>query len=302
MLGRDEQDPLFLQMKEAEASVLEEFLGPSEFENHGERVVTGQRLMQASSDIFLGWLHVEAGIDGKPRDFYGRQLKDWKGSAEVERMVPRRHGRLRARCAAGRSRAPTPAAATASRSPPISARAPSFDRAHRRVLARLRRAERARLQGPRDGGRPGRRRADPGSGTRRAQARAPAPAAAAGARSRAARAWPAAYSSSLIAPRSRSAARRSSLAALEEPPPVSRAPERRARGRLSRPATWAYSRIAARIDTGSASGNSSAIWPREHVARRRSARIVNSSIVHGLRVAGIGPQMNTSASSPAVIQ
>ena len=88
MLGRDGQDPLFLQLKEAEASVLEEHLGPSEFANHGERVVTGQRLMQASSDIFLGWLHVAEGIDGGNRDFYGRQLKDWKGSAEVERMKP----------------------------------------------------------------------------------------------------------------------------------------------------------------------------------------------------------------------
>ena len=88
MLGRDGQDPLFLQMKEAEASVLEEFLGPSEFSNHGERVVTGQRLMQASSDIFLGWLHVDTGLDGKSRDFYARQLKDWKGSAEIEQMVP----------------------------------------------------------------------------------------------------------------------------------------------------------------------------------------------------------------------
>jgi uncharacterized protein (DUF2252 family) len=88
LLGRDGEDPLFLQMKEAEASVLEEFLGPSEFENHGERVVAGQRLMQASSDIFLGWLHVESGIDGQERDFYGRQLKDWKGSAEVEQMIP----------------------------------------------------------------------------------------------------------------------------------------------------------------------------------------------------------------------
>jgi uncharacterized protein (DUF2252 family) len=97
MLGRDDQDPLFLQMKEAEVSVLEEFVEPSEFDNHGERVVTGQRLMQASSDIFLGWLHVESGIDGKPRDFYARQLKDWKGSAEIEQMVPQgmaAYGRL----------------------------------------------------------------------------------------------------------------------------------------------------------------------------------------------------------------
>ncbi|MGO9488280.1 MAG: DUF2252 domain-containing protein [Solirubrobacteraceae bacterium] len=92
LLGRDGQDPLFLQMKEAEASVLEEFVEPSEFENHGERVVTGQRLMQASSDIFLGWLHVEEGLDGQQRDFYGRQLKDWKGSAETEQMVPKGMG------------------------------------------------------------------------------------------------------------------------------------------------------------------------------------------------------------------
>jgi uncharacterized protein (DUF2252 family) len=89
LVGRDGQDPLFLQVKEAEASVLEGFLGPSEFENHGERVVTGQRLMQATSDIFLGWLRVEGWLDGQERDFYGRQLKDWKGSAETEQMVPR---------------------------------------------------------------------------------------------------------------------------------------------------------------------------------------------------------------------
>ncbi len=89
MLGRDGQDPLFLQMKEAEASVLEEFAGPSEFSNHGQRVVVGQRLMQATSDIFLGWVRVDSGLDGKGRDFYGRQLKDWKGSAEIEQMIPK---------------------------------------------------------------------------------------------------------------------------------------------------------------------------------------------------------------------
>jgi uncharacterized protein (DUF2252 family) len=99
LLGRDGGDPLFLQMKEAEASVLEEFLGPSEFSNHGERVVTGQHLMQAQSDIFLGWLHVgsDQALDDQERDFYGRQLKDWKGSAEIERMVPKgmaTYGRL----------------------------------------------------------------------------------------------------------------------------------------------------------------------------------------------------------------
>jgi len=89
LLGRDGQDPLFLQIKEAEASVLEPFLGSSDFSNHGERVVTGQRLMQAASDIFLGWLHVPKGLDGRSRDFYVRQLKDWKGSAEIEQMIPR---------------------------------------------------------------------------------------------------------------------------------------------------------------------------------------------------------------------
>jgi uncharacterized protein (DUF2252 family) len=97
MLGRDGQDPLFLQVKEAEASVLEEYLGPSDFANHGQRVVTGQRLMQATSDIFLGWLRVDAGIDGSARDFYVRQLRDWKGSAEIERMIPKgmaAYGRL----------------------------------------------------------------------------------------------------------------------------------------------------------------------------------------------------------------
>jgi uncharacterized protein (DUF2252 family) len=89
LLGRDNKDPLFLQIKEAQASVLEPYLGASEFSNHGQRVVTGQRLMQASSDIFLGWLHVPAGLDGQARDFYARQLKDWKGSAEIEQMVPK---------------------------------------------------------------------------------------------------------------------------------------------------------------------------------------------------------------------
>jgi uncharacterized protein (DUF2252 family) len=86
--GRDGQDPLFLQLKEAEESVLEEHVGRSVYKNHGQRVVTGQRLMQAASDIFLGWLRVPAGMDGLARDFYGRQLKDWKGSAEIEQMVP----------------------------------------------------------------------------------------------------------------------------------------------------------------------------------------------------------------------
>jgi hypothetical protein len=98
MLGRNGEDPLFLQVKEAEASVFEGFLGSSEFTNHGERVVVGQRLMQASSDIFLGWLQVASGIDGQARDFYVRQLKDWKGSAEIEQMIPKGLGLYGALC------------------------------------------------------------------------------------------------------------------------------------------------------------------------------------------------------------
>ena len=87
-LGADDRDPLFLQIKEAEASVLERFLGKSRYGNSGERVVAGQRLMQATSDIFLGWTHVSSGLDGAARDFYVRQLKDWKGSFVVESAVP----------------------------------------------------------------------------------------------------------------------------------------------------------------------------------------------------------------------
>jgi uncharacterized protein (DUF2252 family) len=87
LLGRDGQEPLFLQAKEAQASVLEPYAGASEFDNAGRRVVEGQRLMQAASDILLGWLRVKA-PDGVERDFYVRQLWDWKASAEVETMAP----------------------------------------------------------------------------------------------------------------------------------------------------------------------------------------------------------------------
>ncbi len=89
MLGRDNADPLFLQVKEAEASVLSRFVGASKYTNQGQRVVAGQRLMQASSDIFLGWQRNEVGLDGRQRDFYVRQLRDWKFSAVIETMVPR---------------------------------------------------------------------------------------------------------------------------------------------------------------------------------------------------------------------
>ncbi len=88
LTGADDSDPLFLQAKEAEASVLEPYAGASRYKNHGRRVVEGQRLMQAASDIFLGWCPA-VGLDGRSRDFYVRQLWDWKRSAEVERLTPR---------------------------------------------------------------------------------------------------------------------------------------------------------------------------------------------------------------------
>ena len=87
MEGADQRDPIFLQAKEAEASVLEAFAGASLYRNHGERVVAGQHLMQASSDIFLGWQRTK-GVDGVDRDYYVRQLRDWKGSLPPEEMLP----------------------------------------------------------------------------------------------------------------------------------------------------------------------------------------------------------------------
>ncbi len=96
LLGRDRNDPLFLQCKEAVPSVLAPFVGKSRYDQQGQRVVEGQRLMQASSDIFLGWDRV-TGIDGVKRDFYVRQLWDWKTSADVTKMVPeglQQYGRL----------------------------------------------------------------------------------------------------------------------------------------------------------------------------------------------------------------
>jgi uncharacterized protein (DUF2252 family) len=87
-LGRDDQDPLFLQFKEAEESVLSPFVGRSPFKNQGQRVVEGQRLMQAASDIFLGWERT-LGVDGVNHDYYIRQLWDSKGSADIATMLPR---------------------------------------------------------------------------------------------------------------------------------------------------------------------------------------------------------------------
>ena len=88
MLGRDASDPLFLQVKEAQESVLSWFVGASKYANQGQRVVAGQQLMQASSDIFLGWQRAE-GLDGQTRDFYVRQLRDWKFSIDVAALRPR---------------------------------------------------------------------------------------------------------------------------------------------------------------------------------------------------------------------
>ena len=123
LTGRDVDDPLFLQVKEAGPSALERHLGRRRSRNHGQRVVEGQRLMQVDGDIFLGWLRA-AGRDGDAaRDYYVRQLWDWKTRRGGRADVARAARPSTAACAAGRSRAPTPARATASRSPPTSAAA-----------------------------------------------------------------------------------------------------------------------------------------------------------------------------------
>ncbi|MDX3637898.1 DUF2252 domain-containing protein [Streptomyces sp. MB09-02B] len=104
LLGRDDTDPLLLQAKEAQESVLSAQLGGDNYDNQGRRVVSGQRLMQTTSDIFLGWTHV-LGLDGRERDFYVRQLRDWKGIARPETWDPALL-RLFARvCGAGLARA-----------------------------------------------------------------------------------------------------------------------------------------------------------------------------------------------------
>ncbi len=92
MDGGDGTEPLFLQAKEAQESVLAAYCGRSNYEQHGERVVAGQHLMQAESDIFLGWTHVmnpDTDSDGVDRDYYVRQLKDWKFSVPIERIAPK---------------------------------------------------------------------------------------------------------------------------------------------------------------------------------------------------------------------
>jgi uncharacterized protein (DUF2252 family) len=98
LTGRDTDDPLLLQVKEASRSVHAEFVGKSKYSNQGQRVVTGQRLMQQASDIFLGWQRT-TGIDGVERDFYVRQLRDWKGSLEIAELRPEGLAALGALCA-----------------------------------------------------------------------------------------------------------------------------------------------------------------------------------------------------------
>ncbi len=152
-LGRQNEAPLFLQAKEAQASVLERFVGKSEYANHGQRVVEGQRLMQAASDIFLGWLRFK-GLDGRVHDFYVRQLHDWKGSVNVEGFrlpgatlyarlcgatLARAHARLGDRVAIAA----------------YLGKGDAFDAGARRLLGRLRGPERARLRGLRAGGQGG---------------------------------------------------------------------------------------------------------------------------------------------------
>jgi len=104
LLGRDERDALVLQLKEAQASVLEDHLPNCVYRQHGRRVVEGQRLMQAASDLFLGWVS-GPGADGVRRDFYGRQLWDAKGSVDLERVRADRFGRYAELCAAALARA-----------------------------------------------------------------------------------------------------------------------------------------------------------------------------------------------------
>ncbi|MFJ3954105.1 DUF2252 domain-containing protein [Streptomyces sp. Je 1-4] len=104
MLGKDADDPLLLQAKEADESALAPYAGPGVHTNQGARVVAGQRLMQAASDIFLGWDRV-TGIDGRQRDFYVRQLRDWKGIMPADMMVPVGMRRFAVRCGATLARA-----------------------------------------------------------------------------------------------------------------------------------------------------------------------------------------------------
>ncbi|WP_438318198.1 DUF2252 domain-containing protein [Streptomyces sp. HUAS TT3] len=104
LLGRDDDDPLLLQAKEAGESVLAPYTRPTAYDNQGQRVVAGQRLVQAASDIFLGWDRA-TGIDGRSRDFYVRQLYDWKGGAPTENIRPQGLHLLAGACGSSLARA-----------------------------------------------------------------------------------------------------------------------------------------------------------------------------------------------------
>ena len=136
LLARRRPDPLVLQAKEAQASVLEPYLGASEYKNHGERVVRGQRMMQAATDIFLSWQR-STGLDGVEHDFYVRQLWDWKASADLSRMSE--HGLLTYSRACAWSLARSTPVGRPPRDRRLPRQGPHFDARHRGLLPSLRR-------------------------------------------------------------------------------------------------------------------------------------------------------------------
>ena len=141
----DGVEPLFLQAKEAQPSVLAEYAGRSQYTNQGERVVAGQHLMQAQSDIFLGWTRVPNPLDGVDRDFYVRQLKDWKFSVPIELLLPKGMADVRpaVRVDPGPGARPLRGPRRAGRLP---RRLGQVRPGHRRLRRNLRRPERTRLR------------------------------------------------------------------------------------------------------------------------------------------------------------
>jgi hypothetical protein len=156
LMGDREDDPLFLQIKEANTSVLAPYAGASESEHQGERVVHGQRLMQAASDAFLGWV---TGTGERRYEFYVRQLRDMKGSAAIETMTPPRLAVYGELCGATLARAHA-RAGNAAKIAGYLGDDDTFDRALERFAEDLRRPERRRLRGvhPSRGGAPHRGR------------------------------------------------------------------------------------------------------------------------------------------------
>ncbi len=148
MVGRDPGDPLFLQVKEAQACP-GALRGKSRYGNHGERVVVGQRLMQAATDIFLGWERIR-GLDGHTRDYYIRQFHDWKGGAEVENLGPS-SAAVYARFCGGTPGARTCPLGRPHRDRGLLGRRRLLRPGRRRVLRPLRGPERGRLRGVRPG-------------------------------------------------------------------------------------------------------------------------------------------------------